>query len=801
MFDVKRLSMFRLALLTGVMVIALVSQRMTSLAQNDQPTTQPDHLIWQLSSVPSNDQSQSFAPGELLVGFHRDVVRSANLLADLQMELVDPLDLRGLDGKEGDAGVAGYRVRVPVGQEWATLKKLEQDPAVAFVQPNWLVFAADAENEQVSAQPEKPFTVNDPDYAEKQWYLQRINSSRAWGLASASNGFDGIFSTIDVAVIDSGVDLDHPEFKGLLLSGQNYVSPGAKVSDDCGHGTHVTGLIAALANNNIGIAGVAPKVRIDPRKVLYQTEGFSCVGSVANVATAIQDAVGNADDIINLSIELPVSFCGTGSDCDTVMRSAIQNAASKGILIIAAAGNSSAPVAYPAAFPQVMAVAATTYDDKHASYSNTGTQVEISAPGGASATNNGIYSTWPTHGICQNSKSTTSGFCPLAGTSMAAAIVTGAAALVWSVNPDQTAVEVRQLLRDSATPINGSPSEVGDGRLDVYAALRMLLPDDLQPLPPNITEKVAVGSAPYTVTVRLENPSLRAVNWSATLVNGGNWLHVSDPVTTSLAGNARYGEPGQVSLVISPTHLTPGLYAASLQVSANLASRQVKRTVGLQLTVDAAGHAYYFPMINGGSGTVIPPTTYHWETPLKETERTVIGMRDESDVSVSLPFTFTLRNRGYRDLRVYSDGFVVFPSTDTATTLPNQCMPNLNNPQQAIYAWWTDLDPGAEQARVSTFQPTLDRFVVEFSNVPTAATITPTYRVSYQIVLYNNGNIELNYQQAPNLHGAMLPITIGVEAHSGLFYNQVACKDDQHELGLLPESQQSLLFQAPEDIY
>jgi subtilisin family serine protease len=800
MFDVKGLPMLRCTLLISVLVLALFGQLSPSLAQNDPPTAQPDQQLAQVSAAPSNYQQQPFAPGELLVGFHRDVVRSASLLADLQVELLDTLDLRGLDGKEGDAGVAGYRVRVPTGQEWTTLEKLQQDPAVAFVQPNWLVFAADRADEQVSAQPEAPFTVNDPDYAEKQWYLQRINASRAWALANATDGFGGVFSSIDVAVIDSGVDLDHSEFKNLLLAGQNYVSPGARIVDDCGHGTHVTGLIGALANNNIGIAGVAPKVRIDPRKVLYSNFG-SCVGTVANVAAAIQDAVDNADAIINLSLELPASLCGASSDCDKLMKPAIQRAASKGILVIAASGNSSAPVAYPAAFPEVMAVAATTLDDKHASYSNTGSQVEISAPGGASAANNGIYSTWSKNVTCQNGKSAQNDFCSLAGTSMSAAIVTGAAALLWSVNPDQTASEVRQLLRTSATPISGSPAEVGSGRLDIYAALRALLPNDLQPLAANITEKVAVGSAPYTVTVRLENPSLQAVAWSATLLNGGNWLRAVNSANNPLSGSARYGEPAHVSLVISPTNLSPGLYAASLQVTATPARGEIKQTIGIQLTVDEAGHVYYLPNITGGSGIVSAPTTYHWETPITETERTVIGMRDESDVSVSLPFTFTLRNRGYRDLRIYSDGFVVFPSADTATTLPNQCMPNLVNPQQAIYAWWSDLDPGAELARVSTFQPALGRFVIEFNNVPVATTITPTYRVSFQIVLYSSGNIELNYQQTPNLHGAMLPVTIGVEARAGLFYNQVACKDTQSELGVLPESRQSLLFQAPEDLY
>lgn len=770
-----------------------------TFAQSKESHTPTDHLIWQLPATGSaTTQEPLFAPGELLVGFHRDVVRSASLLQDLAVELVEPLDLRGLDGRNGDAGVEGHLVRVPVGLEWATLQALQQDPAVAFVQPNWLVFAADSSAPAAVAGPEKAYAVNDPNYADKQWYLQRINASRAWALADDAAGFAGNFATIDVAVIDSGVDLTHPDLKGRLLSGKNYAVPDAAIVDDCGHGTHVAGLIGAITNNGIGNAGVAPAVRIDPRKVLRNDFG-RCVGTVRNVATAIQDVVDSGVDIINLSLEL--SSCATGSECDLYMKTALQRAAANGILSIAAAGNGSTvvvqPVAYPAAFAEVMGVAATTIEDRRASYSNVGAQVEIAAPG------SGVHSTWPPNVKCSSTGTTASQstYCNSDGTSMSAAIVTGAAALLWSVNTDQTAQDVRQILIETAAPIKGTTAEVGRGRLDLHAALRRLLPNDLQPAQTDLLQTVPPGASPYTLTVNLNNPSSQVISWSVTLVNNDQWLKLANTTSLTATGSARYGAPGHQSVVISPTHLAVGVYNATLTFTATRSDNTMTRqNVNVLLTVGVEPQTW-LPAISQRSTGVGPSSSYRWESPTRESDRTAIGMADESDVNVTLPFTFTLRGQAYIDARLYANGFVSFPGSDAASALPNQCMPNLTTPQQAIYGWWANLDPSTTGARVSTFQPASDRFVIEFDNVPTANGVTPAYTVSFQMVLYTNGNIGLNYSRTPDLLAGVLPVTVGVEARTGSFYNQVACVDATQEVGQRPSAPQSLLFNGQEDFY
>jgi len=373
--------------------------------------------------------------------------------------------------------------------------------------------------------------------------------------------------------------------------------------------------------------------------------------------------------------------------------------------------------------------------------------------------------------------------------------------LLWSVNTEQTANDVRNLLLDTAAPITGTTLEVGRGRLDLHAALRQLLPSDLQPAQASILQSVPSGTLPYTVTVTLNNPSSQVISWTATLVNNDQWLKLADAAGGSTGGQAQYGAPGHQSLVISPTHLAVGVYNAALELTATRPDNTTTRqSVNVMLTV-GVGPQTWLPAISQRSTGVGPSSSYRWETPSRESDRTAIGMADESDVNVTLPFTFTLRNQGYTDARLYANGFVSFPGSDGASALPNQCMPNLTTPQQAIYGWWANLDPSAVGARVSTFQPASDRFVIEFDNVPTASGVTPAYTVSFQIVLYTNGNIALNYSRTPDLLAGVAPVTVGVETRTGFFYNQVACVDATQEVGQRPSAPQSLLFNGQEDFY
>ncbi len=746
-----------------------------------------------------------FVPGELLVGFYGNEVQALQrALPEVSAAAIQsPLDLRGLNGLDGDGGVAGYVLQVPVGQEWAILEQLQQDPAVAFVEPNWLVRAAeerviaaddDLAIDEAQAAPETPFAVNDPLYVEEQWYLQRINSSRAWALAHGDEGFGGGFIEIQVAVIDSGIDVNHPEFRGRLLDGYNYFNPLAPPDDDYGHGTHVAGLIGAVANNAAGIAGVAPKVRIDARKVLDSRGG----GSIANVSAAIRDAADAGADIINLSLESPAPH--------TAMEAAVRYAATRGVLLIGAAGNFYPnPVSWPAAYDEVMAVAATSYRDTHASYSNAGPEVELAAPGGER--NLPMISTWPGGVRCRdiNAAPAQSSYCTSEGTSMAAAVVSGAAAMIKGLRPSLSAAAIRQLLRETALPLNQPANFVGSGRLDMHAALRQILPPEIKLSTTSFVEELEPGRAPYDVTLRLDNPSTTALDWQADLIRGERFVQLNNTISNTISGTIQYGDPIYLSLTISPTHLITGGHEAALRVD-GLRSDGTKQTQYVDLSVLVSPpqnlQRYYMPIVLQGTLQAVPDTAYRWEIPADEEDRTVHGMTDDSNIGVALPFTYTLKEQSYTQARIYSDGFLRFSNTSAvADNLPNACLPNLQEPGQAIYGWWADLNPGGTGARVSSFQPASDRFVVEFDNVPAAASVAPAYRVSFQMVIYTNGNIRLNYERAPGITATAPRVTIGVEAHDGLFFNQVACTDNNSEIGYLPRSRQSLFFAAEGDIY
>lgn len=777
--------------------IALPSQ-----AQAEPPA---DHLIWQLPGGLEPYRNVPFAPGELLVGFYSEAgMRSTTTtLSAFGVEAIERLDLRGLDGATGDNGINGYRLAVPEGQEWAVLEQLLQAPDVAFVTPNWLVFAATPKWEETTAtsadvaiaEPEQPFSVNDPRYEADQWYLQRINASRAWSLAYDAEGFAGNLGTVQVAIIDSGIDVNHPEFRGRLMAGYNYLAPSAPPVDDYGHGTHVAGLLGAVANNAGGIAGVAPKVRIDARKVL-NSQGS---GTISNVSKAIREAADSGADIINLSLE--------SSAPNPTMEAAVKYAYSKGALLVAAAGNFYPnPVSWPAAYSEVIAVAATNYNDKHATYSNAGSQVELAAPGGERALS--ILSTWPGGVKCRDKAAVVaqSDYCTSEGTSMAAAIVSGAAALIKSVRSDYTAEQIRQLLRNTTSPLSESATLVGSGRLDIHLALRTVLPSRLELSTKSFFKRTTPATAPYTAALRLDNPSLQPLQWRATLLNSQEWVRINNttPVTntTSLSGSVIYGQPSYVSLTITPTHLITGSYVATLRIDQlNAGNVQASNFVDINLAIGPQpAHLLFFPVLVQGTPKIVTTTSFQWEMPATAQDRTTHGMADNADVAITLPFTFTLRNRAYTTARISSEGFVSFPDNTVSEMLPNRCMPNLAQPAQAIYGWWADLNPGGSGARVSTFQPTADRFVIEFDNVPTAG-VAPEYRVSFQIALYRNGDIYLNYLDVPTELKQMPAVTIGVEARDGLFYNQVTCNTGATQIGYLPAPHQSLAFNAQEDLY
>lgn len=256
-----------------------------------------------------------------------------------------------------------------------------------------------------------PNEVNDTYYQNYQWNLPAVGTEAGWNITRGSKN-------VKIAVVDSGVDLDHPDLSGRLVDGYNALNPKAPPEDDNGHGTHVAGIIAADSNNGKGVAGITWFNPIIPVKVM-NAKGQ---GGSFDIAQGLHWAVDHGANVINLSL-------GNYQAC-SVMEDAINYALKKDVVVISAAGNdNTSQPSYPAAFPGVLGVAAVDYNGNRAGFSNFGDYVDVAAPGVdiASTYVNGKYAS-------------------LSGTSMAAPHVTALAGLIRSINPDLKSNEVLDLI-------------------------------------------------------------------------------------------------------------------------------------------------------------------------------------------------------------------------------------------------------------------------------------------------------------------------------------------------------------------
>ncbi len=290
---------------------------------------------------------------------------------------------------------------------------------------------------------------NDPLYA-NQYALQHLNAPAAWQVTQGN-------PDIVVAVVDTGVDANHPDLKGKLVQGYDFVDDDTTPEDTLGHGTFVASLIAASGNDKNGIIGLAPGVKIMPLKVL----GRNGAGDSLKIALAIRYAADNGAKVINLSLG--------GPNASRAIRQATDYAIGRGVVVVAAAGNEAQqgnPVEYPASFPDVISVGATGPTDRIASFSNHNTGVNVSAPGvnilGARSEQNRMCR--PYNG---------SAYCVSSGTSFAAPYVSATAALMLSVNPKLTPQQVDSILEKTATDLGskGADEYYGAGLVNTAQAV------------------------------------------------------------------------------------------------------------------------------------------------------------------------------------------------------------------------------------------------------------------------------------------------------------------------------------------
>lgn len=297
------------------------------------------------------------------------------------------------------------------------------------------------------------FTPNDP-YWNLQWGPQKIEADWAWNTTTGNH-------SVLVAVIDTGIDYTHPDLAGNYVTlGYDWVNNDEDPLDDFGHGTHCAGIIAAVLNNSLGIAGLG-NISIMAEKALDEYGS----GWEDDLANAIIDAVDKGAKILSNSWGGPYS---------ELIYEAIKYAYNNSVLVIAAAGNTASRMKiYPAAYDEVIAVTATDSDDNPAYFTTFGDWVEVAAPGVD------IYSTMPTYHVTMNDYGYSMNYSYMSGTSMACPHVAGLAALIWSQFPNTTRDWVRAQLRYTADDL-GDPDfdeYYGYGRINAKNAVEQAPPE------------------------------------------------------------------------------------------------------------------------------------------------------------------------------------------------------------------------------------------------------------------------------------------------------------------------------------
>jgi len=307
-----------------------------------------------------------------------------------------------------------------------------------------MVITATAITSVIAFKPTQTFaaTTNDP-LIDQQWGLTAIGAPSVWSITRGAG--------VTVAVIDSGSG-PHPDLDANLDTGRTMFgsldSAGEIDVDVAGHGTHVSGIIAAVADNAIGGSGVAPQTRILPIRVLDSLGS----GDSKDVSKAVRFAVDSGVKVINLSLG--------GVTESTSLTAAMQYAVDRNVLVVAAAGNGAADSTpkWPAASDFAMAVTAVDRNNSVTSFDQRGDYIDIAAPGSS------ILSTASNDYKIQS------------GTSMAAAFVSGAAALLFAAQPSLTAAQVRDILQRTATDIGapGRDTTFGYGLVNLVAAFAEL---------------------------------------------------------------------------------------------------------------------------------------------------------------------------------------------------------------------------------------------------------------------------------------------------------------------------------------
>lgn len=422
----------------------------------------------------------------------------------------------------------------------AAAKSLLSHPEILSAEPNYKL--------------EHTYIPTDSDYS-KQWYLKNLNLPDTWDLPKGK-------TVIKTAVIDGGVQVSHFDLKGQVTKPFNVITRKKTLLPN-DHGTHIAGVIAAVQDNE-GTSGIAPSSKIIPVNVFREEEA-----DIYDVAEGIYYAIDAGADIINLSL--------TTDAYTNILDEAVQAAAARGIVVIAAAGNEhTAKPRYPAALKNVLGISATDKNDKLASFSNFGKYIDFSAPG------KDIYST-----ISENT------FGTMSGTSMASPMVSGVTALILAKNPFLTPSEVLSILKESSTDLgpSGWDPQFGNGKIDAHKAL-VNTPESMSTL--ELSDKSFTVEGSNKLNISFTPPKDTTISLYVENANGQtikkmltNQASTGEPISYNWDGkldNGSYQSSGDVKLVIKTANGRHSLITKK--------SLEVTNTLVPELTVSKTNYLY-----------------------------------------------------------------------------------------------------------------------------------------------------------------------------------------------------------------
>ena len=526
-----------------------------------------------------------YAEDQIIVVFEDDVnKKEAAKIVDKK----DGEDLTLLDTPQDEITAV---VELPKDQTVEEAVSLyEHDAKVAYAQPNYRYRLADDESiiteDGVGMQQKAATAASKDPYASQLWHLDTVQAEKAWKLIQ-----NVPHKQTRVLVLDTGVDTKHPDLQATLNKSlcldTSYGVRKPLNGDDDGHGTHVAGIIGATANNNIGVAGVASGtdnshvelVAVDMYRWSTKDDHVETKGNYAftdGIFLALGYAVELNADVINLSMGLD----GMDEQTDRALRERLEAAYQSGAAIVCSAGNDhSTANQYPSDYERCIGVIATDQNNKRTSFSNYGPQKDLSAPGQS------IVSTYPT-------AITSSGYKTLSGTSMAAPVVSGAAALLYSVDASMTPDRARELLCSTATDIyaRGRDSDSGYGIVNAYrAASKLLSTDYVVELRLNKNQVTLNRGRSIALTASVVGTDYRGISWSS-----------SDPSVASVdaAGRVTAQRGGRVTITAKSKDLVG-------------ASDSCQVTIPYTIT-------YY---LNGGKNSLANPSGYYGSVTLKNPTR------------------------------------------------------------------------------------------------------------------------------------------------------------------------------------